>query len=371
MEDLERRLLRLRGESEQVTEEDLLRRLRAIKEPQSLSNLSYDNLAERFDRIFNGVNMSKSGCGTKTASANGSPNEPSPLDDTVAAYLAAAEEQCLIGENLPGSIPGSQEFDMVSQAFLGNDYSNFDLSHQGNAEDTGVAQLLQQAQDAVRLSKNSKASECNHLQSSSSEVDEDDEMARIIIASREEAELDLKYSMQNKPSTLSDGKKGRRKKKKKKKKRKNKGSSAGRAINPSRRRSYESCGEEDSESSSSSSRDSLSDSDSGLSRSSSIDSVADTQNTVSTTSRSSSPAAAAAAAAAAAPVTRMKSAHVSQEEEYRREEEDTMNRLRAAVREEGKESELVRILAKRLITLRKSRKNWTKQQMRFPVVLRR
>ena len=58
MEDLERRLLRLRGESPSgaVTEESLRRRFRAMKSPESPCGMSHAQLAERFNKIFGSSN---------------------------------------------------------------------------------------------------------------------------------------------------------------------------------------------------------------------------------------------------------------------------------------------------------------------------
>ena len=60
----------------------------------------------------------------------------------------------------------------------------------------------------------------------------------------------------------------------------------------------------------------------------------------------------------------------TREDEFRREEADTLARLRTAVREEGKEAEIVRILAKRLVALRNARKRWARQSaLQMPSVM--
>ena len=324
MEDLERRLLRLRGESppDAVTEESLRRRFRAMKGPESPCGMSHAQLAERFNKIFG----SSSGQGSHECNdiAGGTP--ASPLDEAVEAYLEAARESA-DQEELGGAMSGWAEMDMVFHSFVGSG-----IAH-GSGNDDMVAALLEEAQGAVRLSaKDNQCHTSTDYVSSDDETNEDAAVARIVQASREEAALELKYSGDH--SRPSPSKVRRRRKRKQKKRRNRKrgrdsdssnssvsGSSGGSSDSSGSERDV-SCGESDS-----------SDSDGNMN-------------------------------------CRKKGRPESKEDEYRREEADTLKRLKLAMREEGKDSELVRVLAKRVIFLRNSRKRGARlQALRVPLVM--
>ena len=318
--------------SETVTEEDLRRRFRALKEPESPCNLSHAQLAERFKNIFGDSGV------VGNSESRGPIRPSSPLDIAVEAYLEAAQEG---GDGLDGAVQEWNEIDMVYQNFIGGVVTPGD-SEPGH--DDAVSQLLEQAQDSLALGIS------NTFLDMDSDGNEDAEVAHIIEASREEAALELKYGADNdtdRPANTNPKvKKGKKKKKKKKYKNKKKG--RGKAKNKKRRL-------RDSSSDSCSSSDCVS-----------SDISSDSSSTSSDASDSDG------GRTSVLPYSSAASHSVLREEEFRREEADTYRRLKNAVREEGKDSELVRILAKRLISLRKSRNIWARQHaLQMPKAMQR
>ncbi len=302
-----------------VTEEDLRRRFRAIKGPESPCNLTHAQLAERFRKIFGDGGRGESVGEVKSRNVN----VTSPLDDEVEAYLEAARQ----GDGHAGIGNDRSEWndmDMVYQSF-----TDGRMVYGSTGDDDDVALLLEQAKEAVRLSAGDDLLNSHSYTNSESDEDEDTAVAHVIEASREEARLALKYE-----TNFSGLARPRQiKKKNKKHKNKNKNKKRGQSSDSASDHSSKDCDSSGSDSSTGSSTGS-SDSDRGMR----------TQDS------------------AFSPSYFAKPRHESREEEYRREEAETLNRLREAVRDEGQDSDLVRILAKRLISLRKSRQVWARQK---------
>ena len=303
--DLEKRLLRLQGlDCTSSNEQELQERLNNLQAPETLHSHTHQDLAARFSSIFGAPDVSTTP--TPDAAASG------VVDIYLAAVVAAQD----------GSDTDNWEHEesMSQQAFLGSSGGNFSNE---------AADLMAEAQDAVRMSATVVGGfgiHHNHGEEDEDE-DEDEEVLAIIQASKDEIRLSNKYGedKDQKKTTKSLHKKHKTKHKKKQKRKQKK----------KRRRSFSS--DSDSESS-----DSHSDSESASSDSSS-DGDSDRGSRKHKRDRKEE-----GAATQATPVTPV--------EEFKVEEANTLARLRDAVRAEGKDSELVKLLASKLVQLRKQEK---------------
>ena len=336
LNELERRLLRLQGSggSTNLETSTLQQRLRNLQEPEKLQTHTLESLQHKFSSIF----------GQPEVRTMPTPSTTTAVD----IYLAAVREQDdWQDDEWNFSSSSSSKVIMAQQAFLG---SNVGI------DSNDVSMLLAQAHDAVRLSAQPIGATYNRNNNDYDEddqEDEDDEVAAIIQASKEEVLLDNKYGnlvvstgveteehRQKKKEHKKNTKKKKKKKKKKKERKKKKHQSK-----KSRKKQFSSSS--DSASSEYTSSDSTSsDSSQNSSVSSDSSSHSDNDNHSGRRKRKRNKA---------------KSTTDTTEDRdvvnsFKQEEADTLNRLREAVRNEGRDSDLVRLLAQKLVQLRKLEK---------------
>jgi hypothetical protein len=340
LKELERRLLRLKGHDSTISESDLHKRLENLQ-PETLQSYTYESLQQRFSSLFGSKTTNSPTANTTTATTATTNTTPTTAVDI---YLAAIQEQDDWFEDDDDFINWNSSLSSLSSSSLSS--SNLNLAQ--NAFLTGggelldnnkdVNSLLAEAQDAVRLSSTSGG--IFEYQAVGDEENEDDEIATIIQASKDEALLASKYGHLL-PTEEHD------KKKKKKKKIK--------------RRSPSSSESDSSESCSSSSESSSSESDSSSSLSSDDDSgkrkgkrKREKKEKKKKKKKKGKGKGKGKGGTFSTTPTLLSATSVSI---FKQEEAETLNRLRQAIRAEGKDSKLVRLLAQKLVQLRKSEKN--------------
>ena len=321
LNELERRLLRLQGSggSTNLETSTLQQRLRNLQEPEKLQTHTLESLQHKFSSIF----------GQPEVRTMPTPSTTTAVD----IYLAAVREQDdWQDDEWNFSSSSSSKVIMAQQAFLG---SNVGI------DSNDVSMLLAQAHDAVRLSAQPIGATYNRNNNDYDEddqEDEDDEVAAIIQASKEEVLLDNKYGnlvvstgvdTEEHRQKKKEHKKNTKKKKKKKKKEKKHQSEK------SRKKQFSSSS--DSASSEYTSSD-LTSSDSS--------SHSDNDNHSGRRKRKRNKAKSTTDTTEGRDVVNS----------FKQEEADTLNRLREAVRNEGRDSDLVRLLAQKLVQLRKLEK---------------
>jgi hypothetical protein len=332
LNELERRLLRLQGSggSTKLETSSLQTRLRNLQEPENLRTHTLESLQHKFSSIF----------GQPEVHTMPTPSTTTAVD----IYLAAVQEQDDWQEDeWNSSSSSSSKVNMAQQAFLGSN-SGIDLND--------VSILLAQAHDAVRLSAQPSGATYNSNNNDYDEDDEDDEVAAIIQASKEEVLLDNKYGKLVVPTGVGTEEHRQKKKEhkknteKKKKKKKKKNERKKKKHQRKKKRNQQSSFSSDSASSDYTSTSSDSSQSSSVSSDSSSDSDNVDNHSGGRRKRKRNKTKNTADTAEGRDVVNS----------FKQEEADTLNRLREAVRNEGRDSDLVRLLAQKLVQLRKLEK---------------
>ena len=314
LSDLERRLNRLNGTSDEASLQHRLNQL----QPETLTSHTHQSLTERFASIFGSSDL---------------PVSTSSNNDEVEAYLTAAAQGDWSDED--DDRPGNNvQLNMAQQAFMGS----------GGGEDAdAVSALLSEAQDAIRMSASVAHHTTNMIPDDENDDDEDAAVLAIINASKDELLLDSKYGVTD---DAADHKKTHKKKK---------------------RNDSSSSESSDSESSETSSDDDSSDYSSDEERRRKKRKRKKNKKKKKKIKRNKTKSQKEKSSTNSDNQRELQNTLI-QETPYslfKKEELETLNRLREAARNEGEESELVRLLATRLVQLRKSEKQRLRQEVRM------
>ena len=307
LSDLERRLNRLNGTSDEASLQHRLNQL----QPETLTSHTHQSLTARFASIFGSSDL---------------PVSTSSNNDEVEAYLTAAAQGDWSDED-DDSSGNNTQLNMAQQAFMGS----------GGGEDAdAVSALLSEAQDAIRMSASVAHHTTNMIPDDENDDDEDAAVLAIINASKDELLLASKFGVTD---DAADHKKTHKKKK---------------------RNDSSSSESSDSESSETSSNDDSSDYSSDEERRRKKRKRTKNKKKKKKIKRNKTKS--------QKEKSSTNSDTLIQETPYslfKKEELETLNRLREAARNEGEESELVRLLATRLVQLRKSEKQRLRQEVRM------
>ena len=178
LSELERRLLKLQDNNSTSTQ-SLQTRLQTLQ-GESLQTHTYASLQSRFSSIFGASDI------PITSNISGT-------DLATEAYLSAAqgsgkdwyddEEDAAWN----GGGGGTHETSMATAALFG--------SNVGHADDDEISNLLAEAQDAVRMSSSVAGGYRDTRVDGNEDEDEDDEVAAIIQASKDEIHLHNKFGV--------------------------------------------------------------------------------------------------------------------------------------------------------------------------------
>ena len=181
LSDLERRLNRLNGTSDEASLQHRLNQL----QPETLTSHTHQSLTARFASIFGSSDL---------------PVSTSSNNDEVEAYLTAAAQGDWSDED-DDSSGNNTQLNMAQQAFMGS----------GGGEDAdAVSALLSEAQDAIRMSASVAHHTTNMIPDDENDDDEDAAVLAIINASKDELLLASKFGVTD---DAADHKKTHKKKK--------------------------------------------------------------------------------------------------------------------------------------------------------------
>ena len=353
LSELEIRLRKLQG-NDSSNEEQLQQRL-ANLEPERLEKHTFESLTQRFTSIF-GTSTTDSHSHSHSYSHSSVSNE-TVVDAFLAATRQNDEADDWYDEDEDSNWNGATNFRMAQNAFLGSNSGSEDA----------VTALLMEAQDMIRISAKGGTSSfgvVNNVMSrdenEGEEEGEDDEVAAIIRASQDEALLDSKYG----PPTKAKKKRKRKKNSKKNNKKKSRTNFSD-SSNESSNSSDSSCSSD----SSSATDDSSDSSDFDEKRRQHRKRKPKRKTKKQNNNKRHSKKKRSDSSEEGADNDQLQAQSRQQNQEipvnkFQEEEEQVLNRLRDAVRNEGRDSELVNLLATRLVQIRKAEKVRLKNQIR-------